>query len=164
MSTIMVQFKIYIGVTNSQERVGRALSQDSEDMGLNPCSTINISVTLVQHARWFPCLYDRDNNPWQWQENQQIMMYNVVQMFIHVIIFILRLSNVFLCLVQREKFCFFNSFGKMRLGLFKFGLLFYFIFQKLISEITKENIQLKEEIQKLEAELQETARTSQVPL
>ncbi|MXQ94972.1 hypothetical protein E5288_WYG014118 [Bos mutus] len=34
--------------------------------------------------------------------------------------------------------------------------------QKLISEITKENIQLKEEIQKLEAELQEITRTSQI--
>ncbi|XP_070624172.1 N-myc-interactor isoform X1 [Bos indicus] len=34
--------------------------------------------------------------------------------------------------------------------------------RKLISEITKENIQLKEEIQKLEAELQETTRTSQI--
>ncbi|XP_065787590.1 N-myc-interactor [Muntiacus reevesi] len=34
--------------------------------------------------------------------------------------------------------------------------------QKLISEITKENIQLKEKIQKLEADLQETTRTSQI--
>ncbi|XP_057603241.1 N-myc-interactor [Hippopotamus amphibius kiboko] len=34
--------------------------------------------------------------------------------------------------------------------------------QKLISEIEKENIQLKEELQKLEAELQESTRSSQI--
>ncbi|XP_055973635.1 N-myc-interactor [Sorex fumeus] len=35
-------------------------------------------------------------------------------------------------------------------------------YKELIDEITKENIQLKEEIQKLEAELQEAARNSQI--